>query len=67
MFFHLFLSVPTQIQQMADSITADIDKQLAAKTKELLGWLYLFVSLVNVGDSEKQQHDVNSDWIVLGR
>lgn len=29
----------SQIQQMADNIAADIDKQLAAKTKELLGWL----------------------------
>lgn len=30
--------LPSQIQQMADNIAADIDKQLAAKTKELLGW-----------------------------
>ncbi|XP_061148774.1 ribosome-recycling factor, mitochondrial isoform X1 [Syngnathus typhle] len=29
--------VEKQIQQMADNIAADIDKQLAAKTKELLG------------------------------
>ncbi|XP_051907641.1 ribosome-recycling factor, mitochondrial isoform X2 [Hippocampus zosterae] len=29
--------VEKQIQQMADGIVADIDKQLAAKTKELLG------------------------------
>ncbi|KAG7223922.1 hypothetical protein INR49_015178 [Caranx melampygus] len=29
--------VEKQIQQMADGIAADIDKQLAAKTKELLG------------------------------
>lgn len=29
--------LPSQIQQMADGIAADIDKQLAAKTKELLG------------------------------
>ncbi|XP_068561913.1 ribosome-recycling factor, mitochondrial isoform X2 [Cebidichthys violaceus] len=29
--------VEKQIQQMADSIAVDIDKQLAAKTKELLG------------------------------
>ncbi|CAK6959350.1 ribosome-recycling factor%2C mitochondrial [Scomber scombrus] len=29
--------IEKQIQQMADNIAADIDKQLAAKTKELLG------------------------------
>lgn len=29
--------VEKQIQQLSDNITADIDKQLAAKTKELLG------------------------------
>lgn len=29
--------VEKQIQQMADNVTVDIDKQLAAKTKELLG------------------------------
>lgn len=28
---------PSQIQQLSDNIAADIDKQLAAKTKELLG------------------------------
>lgn len=27
-----------QIQQMMDSYSADVDKQLATKTKELLGW-----------------------------
>ncbi|XP_037548392.1 ribosome-recycling factor, mitochondrial [Nematolebias whitei] len=29
--------IEKQIQQMTDNVTADIDKQLAAKTKELLG------------------------------
>lgn len=35
---HLSLCVYLQVQQMADSYVADIDKQLATKTKELLGW-----------------------------
>lgn len=36
---HLSISscLLSQIQQMADNIAVDIDKQLAAKTKELLG------------------------------
>lgn len=65
------LSLPTQIQQMADNIAADIDKHLAAKTKELLGWLWslLFVSLWNRRHSKKQQHIllffhlVNRQWL----
>ena len=40
--FHFF-PPPSQIQQLSDKISADIDKQLAAKTKELLGWLWPFL------------------------
>lgn len=35
---HLFCFVFSQVQQMADSYVTDVDKQLATKTKELLGW-----------------------------
>lgn len=37
LFIYFFVISVSQVQQMADGFAADIDKQLASKTKELLG------------------------------